>query len=122
MNLENFYEEKSILIHLQAHSCLSNTWYNMYEMFKYLEIEKSSYTSALLVISVSAKHSNQCTLLPRLRALRPYAGQLQILQFFGKQDRQKRAHAPFFLALIFRYKTDIFQNKKKLHIDLKKKK
>ena len=74
MNLENFNEEKSILIHLQAHSCLSNTWYNMYEMFKYLEIEKSSYTSALLVISVSAKHSNQCTLLPRLRALRPQAG------------------------------------------------
>ena len=40
---------------------------------------------------------------------------------FGKQNRQKMAHAPFFLALIFRYKTDIFQNKKKLHIDLKKK-
>ena len=72
------------------------------------------------------------TLVPRK------AGQLKILRFlenkivkkgrikdftiFGKQNRQKRAHAPFFLALIFRYKTDIFQSKKKLHIDLKKKK
>ena len=36
------------------------------------------------------------TLLPRLRALRPEAGQLKILRFFGKQNRQKRAHAPFF--------------------------
>ena len=28
----------------------------------------------------------------------------------------------FFVALIFRYKTEIFQRKEKLHIDLKKKK
>ena len=52
----------------------------------------------------------------------PQAGQLRDFQFLKKRNRRKRAHAPFFVALIFRYKTNIFQNKKKLHIDLKKKK
>ena len=41
------------------------------------------------------------TLLPRLRALRPLVGQLKILRLFVKQIRQKRANAPFIIAIIF---------------------
>ena len=52
----------------------------------------------------------------------PLSGSIKDFTTFGKQNRQKKAHAPFFLALILRYRTDIFQNKKKLIIDLKKKK
>ena len=39
--------------------------------------------------------SSSSTLLPRLRALR------QVLRFFGKQNRKKKAHAPFFNDFIF---------------------
>ena len=51
----------------------------------------------------------------------PLGGSNKDLTIFWKTKSSKRAHAPFFVALIFRYKTDIFQNKKKLHNDLKEK-
>ena len=56
------------------------------------------------------------TLVPRK------AGQLKILRFLENKIVKRGRMRPFFLALILRYKTDIFQNKKKVHIDLKKKK
>ena len=56
-----------------------------------------------------------------LKGAAPLSGSIKDFTNFWKQNRQKRAHVPFFVALIFRYKTNIFQNKKKLHIDLKRK-
>ena len=56
-----------------------------------------------------------------LKGAAPLSGSIKDFTNFWKQNRQKRVHAPFFVALVFRYKTDIFPNKKKLHIDLKNK-
>ena len=49
-------------------------------------------------------------------------GSVQDFTPFWKTKSSKRAHAPFFVALILRYMTDTFQRKEKLHIDLKKQK
>ena len=46
---------------------------------------------------------------------------LNISVLYPKIRAKKREHALFFFSLISRYKTDIFQRKKKVHIDLKKK-
>ena len=52
----------------------------------------------------------------------PLSGPIKYFTIFWKTKLSKKGACALFLALIFRYKTDIFQNKKKLHIDLKKKK
>ena len=52
----------------------------------------------------------------------PLSGSIKDFTIFWKTKSSKKGACALFLALIFRYKTDIFQNKKKLHIDLKKKK
>ena len=64
-------------------------------------------------------HFGTCMQYIHITLITPFKG-AKIIQFFGKQNCRKRAHTPF-LALNFRYKIDIFQRKKKLHIDLKKK-
>ena len=50
------------------------------------------------------------------------SGLIKDFAIFWKTKIVKKGRMRPFLALIFRYKTDIFQNKKKLHIVLKKKK
>ena len=52
----------------------------------------------------------------------PLSGSIKDSAISWKTKSSKKGACVLFLALIFRYKTDIFQNKKKLHIDLKKKK
>ena len=52
----------------------------------------------------------------------PLSGSIKNSTIFWKTKSSKKSACALFLALIFRYKTDIFQHKKKLHIDLKKKK
>ena len=58
-----------------------------------------------------------------LRGAAPLSGSIKDFPIIWKTKASKKgACALLSLALIFRYKTDIFQNKKKLHIDFKKKK
>ena len=42
---------------------------------------------------------------------------IKIFPNFEKTKSSKRAHAPFFVALVFRCKTYVFRRKEKLHID-----
>ena len=61
------------------------------------------------------------TLLPRLRGCALKRVNLRFYDILENKIVKKGRMRPF-LALLFRYKTDIFQNKKKPHIVLKKKK
>jgi len=76
----------------------------------------------MMTFYVKISESNTLYPITPLKGTAPLSGSIKDFAIFRKTKSSKKGACALFLALIFRSKSDIFLNKKKLHIDLKKKK
>ena len=82
----------------------------------------STLLSCLKLVIIYSKYLTFVELCHKNPITPVKGGSIKDFTLFWKTKSSKKCACALFYDLIFRYTTDIFQNKKKLHIDLKKKK